>query len=90
MASFFLSNKSFSQKNVFQTKKFYFDYIGNTFNAFYLPLVKKNHQNRERRKRSGYRKKPSSNWLEKDQWESIICVQPLTWEQILFVGKRQG
>ena len=28
-------------------------------------FVKKNRQNRERRKRSGCRKKPSSDWLEK-------------------------
>ena len=34
--------------------------------AFYLMFVKKNRQNRKRRKRSGYRKKPSSDWLEKD------------------------
>ena len=48
--------------------------------AFYLMFVKKNRQNRKRRKRSGYRKKPSSDWLEKDCWESVICVtvQPLS------------
>ena len=34
-----------------------------------------------------YRKKPSRNWLEKDQWESVISVQSLSCVQILFVGR---
>ena len=47
------------------------------YETFHLTLVKKNRQNRESRKRSDYRKKPSSDWLEKDQWESVISVQSL-------------
>ena len=72
------------------SKKFYLDWNINIFEAFHLTLVKRNLQNRERRKRSGYRIKPSSNWLKKDRWESIICVQYLSWERIVFVSRRLG
>ena len=37
-----------------------------------------------------YRKKPSRDWLEKDQWESVISVQPLGCTRILFVGRGRG
>ena len=39
----------------------------NIMKAFHMTIVKKNRQNRDRRKRSGYGKKPSSDWREKDQ-----------------------
>ena len=35
-----------------------------------------------------HRKKPSRDWLEKDQWESVISVQSLSCIQILF-GQNQ-
>ena len=41
---------------------------------------------RERRKKSSYRKKPSSDWHEKDQWENVICVQSLSCTRIFFVS----
>ena len=47
-------------------------------NIFQKKVVNKNRQNRERRRRSSYRKKPSSDCLEKDQWESVICEQSLS------------
>ena len=53
---FFFKLKLFTKK-VFQTKKFCFDQSAYIFEAFHLTLVKKNHQNRERRKRSAYRKR---------------------------------
>ena len=37
-----------------------------------------------------YRKKPSRDWLEKDQWESVISVQSLSCIRILFVGRGRG
>ena len=37
-----------------------------------------------------YRKKPSHDWLEKDQWESVISVQSLSCIRILFVGRGRG
>ena len=52
-----------------------------------MPLVKKNRQNTERRKRSGYTKKLSSDWLEKDQWENVICVHSISCTWIIFVGR---
>ena len=58
-----------------------------SFKAFHLTFVKKNRQNRQHRKRSGYRKKTSSDWQEKDQQESVICVQPLHCTRILFVAE---
>ena len=63
----FFQIKDFSKNKVFPTKNFYLDEIVNFFKALHWTLVKKNCQNRERRKRSAYRKKPSSNWREKDQ-----------------------
>ena len=61
---FSLQTKAFNQKKktCFKQKSFTLNII----EAFRRTLVKKNCQNRERRKRSGYRKKPSSDWLEKD------------------------
>ena len=35
-----------------------------------------------------YRKKPSREWLEKDQWESIISVQSLSCTRIYFCRQR--
>ena len=60
------SNKNFFEKKTFSNKKVFFEKNVNIFEAFHLMFVKKNRQNRERRKRSGNRKKPSSDWLEKD------------------------
>ena len=37
-----------------------------------------------------YREKPSRDWLEKDEWESVISVQSLSCIQILFVGRGRG
>ena len=62
----FFQIKTFSKKKLFPTKKFYFIKNVVIFKAFHQLFVKKNRQNRERRKRNGYRKKPSSDWLEKD------------------------
>ena len=60
------SEKKKKKKSFFQTKKFYFDENVNIFEAFHLTLVMKNCQIREHRKRSGYSKKSSSDWQEKD------------------------
>ena len=57
------------------------------FEAFHPTLVKKKIVRIERRKKSGDRKKPSSDWWKKDQWESIVCVQLLSCTRILFVGR---
>ena len=37
-----------------------------------------------------YRKKPSRDWLGKDQWESVISVQSLSCIRILFLGRGRG
>ena len=76
----FFSNESFFKKNnVFQTKKFHFEYY---------VQVKNNRQNRNSTKKSGYRKNPSSDWLGKDWWESDICVQSLSYNE--FVLSAEG
>ena len=59
--------------------------------TFRLTLVKKNRLNGERRKNNAYyRKKPSHDWLGKDQRESAISVQSLSYSRILFVGRGRG
>ena len=60
----FFSNKSFFQKKkkVFKQKSFLLIKISE---GFCLTLVK-NRQNREHRKKSGYRKKLSSDWQEEE------------------------
>ena len=37
-----------------------------------------------------FRKKPSRDWLEKDQWESVVSAQSLSCPWILFVGRGRG
>ena len=37
-----------------------------------------------------YRKKTGSDWLEKDQLESVICAQSLSCTRIHFVGRGRG
>ena len=51
----FFKKTIFSKKKVFRTKKFHFDQIVNIFEAFHMTFVKKNHQNRDRRKRMNAR-----------------------------------
>ena len=63
-------NKSFLQKTktFIKQKSFILIKMLVSFKLFFhMTLVKKNCQNRDRRKRSGYRKMSSSDWREKDQ-----------------------
>ena len=46
----FFQIKTFLKKKLFPTKKFYFDLNVNIFEAFHQLFVKKNRQNRERRR----------------------------------------
>ena len=47
------------------------------------PLISKN---RECRKMSRYRKKLSTDWREKDQWEKVICVLSLSSQELDFLS----
>ena len=63
----------------------FFYYNVHIFEDFCLILVKKNRQNEKRRKMSGYlQQKPSRDWLEKDQWETVIRTQSLNCSRFFF------
>ena len=57
---------------------FHFDQNVNIFEAFHLTLVKRNHQNRECRKRTAKGKCRAVNgWKRIDHMASFVHIQPL-------------